>query len=486
MKFWRASVLLLVAAFLLMACDNNTAAPAANTPMAAAVATNTTKAAPAAATNTTVAAAPAAATDTPAAAAAAPKPTNTMGALPTPNSASGVTTLWFHSGTGGEREALDASIKKFNASNSGTTIEAVQLPEGSYNDQVNAAALANGLPCLLDFDGPNVYNYAWTGRLVPLDSYVTADMKADFLPSIIRQGTYSNKLYSLGQFDSGLGIYGNKDLLTKAGVRIPTGVSDAWSSDEFNDALKKLKASGLDYPLDMKMDYGRGEWYTYGFSPILQSFGGDLIDRSNYQKADGTINSAASVKAMTWFQGLFKDGYVNRKPAGGTDFADGKAALSYVGHWTYADYKKALGDKLVVLPMPKFGGKAVTGQGSWNWGITSTCKDPAAAWKVMNFLLSDEEILRMTDANGAPPARKSALSQSKLYGPGAPLQVFADQLNNSLSLERPVTPAYPAITAAFQEATDNIVNGADVKGALDKAAKKIDQDIQDNQGYPIK
>jgi len=31
---------------------------------------------------------------------------------------------------------------------------------------------------------------------------------------------------------------------------------------------------------------------------------------------------------------------------------------------------------------------------------------------------------------------------------------------------------------------NNIVAGADVKEELDKAVEKIDQDIEDNQGYP--
>ena len=45
--------------------------------------------------------------------------------------------------------------------------------------------------------------------------------------------------------------------------------------------------------------------------------------------------------------------------------------------------------------------------------------------------------------------------------------------------------AHP-ITTAFAEAINNIVAGADVKSELDKAAKKIDQNIEDNKGYPVK
>ena len=160
--------------------------------------------------------------------------------------------VWHHSGQGGEREAMAVTVKAFNDANNGVNVELVTLPEGSFNDQVNAAALADKLPCVLDFDGPNTYNYAWTGKLIPMDKYIDADTRANILPSIIAQGTYNGKLYSLGQFDSGLAIWGNKALLSKAGVRIPTNIKTRWTRTEFDGALKKLKASGLAFPLDRK------------------------------------------------------------------------------------------------------------------------------------------------------------------------------------------------------------------------------------------
>ncbi len=382
--------------------------------------------------------------------------------------------LFFHSGQGSERNALSASLKAFEASNPNIIVDAIQLPEGSYTDQVHAAALAHNLPCLLDFDGPYLYNFAWSGYLIPLDRYVSASMKADFLPSIIQQGTYAGHLYSLGQFDSGLGFYANKKYLMEAGVRIPT-VDHPWTLSELNDALAKLKkVPGVTFPLDLKMNYGQGEWFTYGFSPFLQSFGGDLINRSNYQSADGMLNDPASVK----------QGYVNPKPAGDTDFTDGKSALSWVGHWVYPTYSQAMGSNLLVLPAANLSQGAKTGMGSWNWGITSSCKNPDQAWTVLNFLLSDHEIVRMTTANGAVPARKSAIAQSPLFAQGGALNVFVQQLQNGVAVPRPITPAYPTITTAFQVAVSNIVAGANVKSELDAAVKKIDRDIQDNNGYP--
>jgi multiple sugar transport system substrate-binding protein len=124
--------------------------------------------------------------------------------------------------------------------------------------------------------------------------------------------------------------------------------------------------------------------------------------------------------------------------------------------------------------------------GSWNWGITSNCKNPNAAWKILNFILSPSEITRMTIANGAVPARKSVIATSQLFAANGPLHIYVQQLQSSVAEPRPITPAYPAITSAFQDAIANIVAGADVKSELDKATQKIDQDIQDNQGYRVK
>jgi multiple sugar transport system substrate-binding protein len=395
--------------------------------------------------------------------------------------------VWFHSGKGEERDVLDAQVEDFNAMQDEVIVEAVLLPEGSYNEQVSAAALANDLPDLLDFDGPFLYNYAWAGHLTPLDDFVSQELKDDFLPSIIDQGTYGGKLYSLGTFDSGLAIWGNKAYLEAAGVRIPTSIDDAWTLEEFDAALEALQAlEEVEYAIDFKMNYGQGEWYTYGFSPIIQSWGGGLIDRSDYMSADGVLNGPESVEAMTWFQSLFADGYANAEPAGDDDFYGRKiAALSFVGHWMWTPHSEGLGDDLVLLPMPWFGDKAVTGMGSWNWGITSQSEHPEAAWKFLEYLIDPDQILRMTDANGAVPARKSALAKSELYGEGGALNIFVQQLDGGVCLCRPITPAYPTITEAFAQAVQNIVLGADVQAELDKAVETIDQDIADNQGYPI-
>jgi len=90
----------------------------------------------------------------------------------------------------------------------------------------------------------------------------------------------------------------------------------------------------------------------------------------------------------------------------------------------------------------------------------------------------------MTNANGAVPSRLSAIKMSELYGPGGPLEIFAEQLQK-IAVPRPVTPAYPTITQAFAQAIDNIIKGADIREELDRAVRTIDEDIEYNAGYQM-
>jgi multiple sugar transport system substrate-binding protein len=398
----------------------------------------------------------------------------------------GVLQVWVHAGQESERQVIEQQVKRFNASQSGAKVQLTFIPEGSYNAQVQAAALSKALPDVLEFDGPFVYNYVWQKNLVPMDSLISESVRKDLLPSILAQGTYRGKLYSVGTFDSGLGLYGRRSQLEAAGVRIPTGNKDAWTLAEFNQVLDALAKKDRDRQvLDLKLNY-RGEWFTYGFSPMLQSAGGDLIQRNDFKTANGSLNGVPAVAAVKELQGWIQKGYVDPN-IDDAAFTSGKVALSWVGHWAYKDYAKAVGKDLVILPLPNFGTGSKTAQGSWNWGITTNCKGQDCQQSAMHFLeylLQPKEVLAMANANGAVPGTKQAIAQSKLYAPGGPLRLFAAQLLAGQTVPRPQTPAYPVITSAFQEAFANMRNGLNAKTALDKAVTTIDLDIQDNQGYP--
>jgi multiple sugar transport system substrate-binding protein len=391
-------------------------------------------------------------------------------------------TVWFHTGQAAERETLERQVARFNAAQDEVVVHLVLLPEGGYNTQVQAAALSGELPDVLDLDGPYLYSYAWQGHLRPLDDLLPLEIRSKLLPSLVAQGTYANRLYAVGTFDSGLGLWANRRKLAAVNARLPAAPAEAWSAEEFDELLAKLAERDPDGAvLDLKLNYPP-EWRTYAFSPLLQSAGADLIDRHDYRSASGVLNGPAAVAAMSRIQKWFTRGYVDPN-IDDAAFTEQRVALSWAGHWEYARYREALGEDLALVPLPDFGRGSHTGQGSWAWAITDRCDHPQAAARFLAFLLRPDEVLAMSRANGAVPATQSAIARSPLYGPGGPLRLFVTQLQTT-AVPRPRTPAYPVISAAFAQAFDDVRNGVAPQQALDRAALRIDQEIADNRGYP--
>ena len=394
-----------------------------------------------------------------------------------------VLSVWAHAGQAAERRTIEQQVARFNQAQADVRAQLTFIPERSYNAQIQAAAIAGELPDVLEFDGPFLYNYVWQGHLVALDALLSMQTQSELLRSITEQGRYLERLYGVGTFDSGLGLYARRSALKAAGLRLPTGPEDAWSGDEFTALLAALAARDEDgMVLDLKLNYA-GEWFTYAFSPLLQSAGGDLIDRSDYQSARNLLNGPQALAAMQMLQGWLTGGFVDPN-LDDAAFVSGRVAISWAGHWEYPRYAEAHGDDLVVLPLPDLGKGSRTGQGSWVWGVTRRCDNPQAAARFLEFLLQPDEVLAMASANGAVPATGQAIARSPLYGEKGPLHLFSRQLRDGFAVPRPQTPAYPVITSAFQQAFADIRNKGDVQAALNRATETIDQDIRDNQGYP--
>jgi multiple sugar transport system substrate-binding protein len=391
--------------------------------------------------------------------------------------------VWAHAGRESERVTLEAQLRRFEARNPGVRVRLTFIPEGSYNGQVQAAALAGRLPDLLELDGPYLYSYAWQGRLHPLDEQLPEAVRDDLLPSLIAQGTWRGRLYGVGVFDSGLGLWADHRALARAGVRIPSGPAEAWDGEEFRSVLDRLAGhSGDGRVLDLKLNY-TDEWFTYAFSPLIQSAGADLVHREDRAGASGILDSPAAVRAMGEIQHWIESGYVDPN-LDDAAFVRGRVPLAWGGHWNYPVYREALGGDLLLLPLPRLGPRLVTGQGSWQWALTREARQPELAAALLMFLLQPEQVLEMSRANGAVPATRRAVAESDDYRPGGPLHLFVRQLEEGYALPRPRTPAYPVITAAFARAFRDVRHGAPVQETLARAARDIDREMAANHFYP--
>ena len=390
--------------------------------------------------------------------------------------------MWDHgAGSDVETKLITQVVDDFNKSQSDWVVKLEKFPQAAYNDSVTAGALANKLPDILDVDGPNMPNWAWSKYMQPLPIDEAALSK--LLPGAV--GKWQGKIYSVGLWDAACAIFARKSILDENGIRIPT-LDKPWSGDEFTAVLKKLQATGkYDYPIDMGMAW-KGEWYPYGFSPFMQSFGGDIVDRTTYKTAQKALNGEAAVKFGKWWQGIVKDkltpGTSEDPATRDSGFVSGKFALSWNGNWAALGALEKFGKDMLFLPAPDFGTGSKIGAASWQFGVSAASKHPDGAAAFIKFALQDKYSTAFSDGIGVVPATVEAAKASKNYAPGGAMEVFYG-LSTKQGLLRPVTPGYVVQAKVFEKAMADISNGADVQQTLDTAADEIDADIKKNNDY---
>lgn len=390
--------------------------------------------------------------------------------------------LWYHgAGNPVERAILVGIIDDFNASQGEWQVVLEEFPQLAYNPSVVAAALAGTLPDIIDVDGPVMPNWAWSGYMQPLD--LPGGALDGFLPSTI--GEWQGEVYSVGLWDAAVAIFARRSDLEANDIRIPT-LDEPWTFEEFDAVLETLHATGaFEYVFDLGMN-DRGEWYPYAFSPFLQSFGGDLIDRDTFLTAEDVLNGAEAIAFGNWWQSLFERGFSPGTSQDGADrevgFIDGRYALQWTGNWNAVRTLEEVGDDLLFLPAPDFGHGPKIGGASWQFGVSSTSEYPEGANAFIAFALQDEYLAAFSEGIGLVPSTTSAAALTENYGPGGPLEVFYE-LSNQQSVIRPPTPAYVNIALVFEKALADIADGADVQDTLDAAVDEIDRDIRNNDGY---
>ncbi|QQO07520.1 sugar ABC transporter substrate-binding protein [Breznakiella homolactica] len=367
------------------------------------------------------------------------------------------------------------------SADTGISIKDEYYPKDELNNKLQLAPVVGDAPDVIVLDGLDVAYYYDVGMIENIDSRVSPDLRRDLMQSVIDESTYDGKLHAVAQFDSGMAMWANKSMLQKAGVRIPVSYKEAWNKAEFEDALAKLKASGVKFPLYIRQNNPSSLYFTY--LPVVRSFGGDFLNR-NTMLAEGTLNGQNTVAAYRYMAWLGDQGYMNPL----CDYEDGfygrkESALSLVGHWKYTDHVNGLGDDAILVPIPDFGHGVFTGSGSVVWVMSTSATENGkadASWKVMEAALQPKYINMVTDFNGAIPSRLSILNSKDEFKPGARLYLYREQLEAGISYLRPLTPAHMTIWSAVRDATTDILVGEDAQKALDDAARSTDAIIKEN------
>ncbi|WP_247747371.1 sugar ABC transporter substrate-binding protein [Alkalihalobacillus sp. BA299] len=383
--------------------------------------------------------------------------------------------MWIHQSGEAETEFYQNRIAKFNEAHEGEIKINVQvvMDDGgsSYNDSLNAALVAGNLPDVLALDGPFVASYAEAEIIAPISQYISDEDKEDFVDSILEQGSYNGELYSLGAMESSVVLYYNKEIFEAEGIEAPTTLEEAWTWDEFIDVAKQLTTEDR-FGLNLFMNYGVGEWYTYMGAPFVWSNGGDLISEDG-TTVDGYLNGPESVEAFEFVKSLFEEGVVSLTPSE-TQFEEGKAAMALGGPWIAVSAENA-GLDYGMMPYP-YSEVPKSPSGSMAYAISSQTEYPEAAYQVMKWMTNEESTIGLSEVTGMPPSRKSAFESMEEYNE-LPKKIMRDQVV-STAHARPTTPAYPVLTDAFAQVFHAAALGEDPKGILDQQVQRVERELR--------
>lgn len=383
-------------------------------------------------------------------------------------------TFWHALGSD-HQTVLNELVDQFNAANPDVVVKAeYQGNYGALQQKLIAAVAAKRPPTL-----SLVYNN-WTAAfiegeaIVPVSTFVsdpviglTSDELNDYIPSFVEANSWNSDWTTMPFNKSIYVLYYNDDLLTEAGVGVPT------TMDELRAAslavTEKTDAKGL--ALQANVDQ---------FGVFLHAFGGSWIDAAG----KSAFQSDAGAAALQFMQDLvlndksayYHDGYLD------DEFNLGNTAMFFATvatiPWLSSD-QHAWG----AAPIPATETQASVVQGT-DLAIfkQASADEQKAAWRFVKWLTSPEINAQWAVATGYLPVRHSAtqtdLYQEHLNSAPEKYEAGASQLNQA-KFDPGLTAWFDArslITDAVERA---LILGTAPKTALTQAATQTDQALGD-------
>jgi len=317
------------------------------------------------------------------------------------------------------------------------------VPGPTLIQKVLQQASSKTLPDVLMLDNPDLQQIAQTGALTPLsDLGLNAD---GYAAGVVSASTFEGKLYGLQPITNTIGLFYNKTLLDKAGVKPPA----TWA--ELRTAARTL-TSGSTYGLAFSAPANyEGTWQ---FLPFMWSNGGD----------EKNIATPQTEQALQLWVDLMTDGSVSKSALNWTQadvndqFRAGKAAMMVNGPWQFPvlDEDKSLQYEVVQIPAPAAGKPIVAPLGGETWTVPQTGnKDKqASAAKVVACLNSDENQLSLAKQNQTIPTKTALLAGFSTGNPA--MAGFVEQIPTARARTGELGADWPKaatkIYTAFQSA----------------------------------
>lgn len=404
-------------------------------------------------------------------------------------------TVWLHkSKTEDEGKTYGQLVKKFNESN--VTVDGKQVimditylsDSSTLQTRLVTAKMNHDLPDVIAVDAPGIATYVKNEILVPMEEYVDAEARADYVDSVITQSTYDGHLYALSGMDAPVGLFYNKTLLDSVGLTAGT-IDEPWSWKDLEDAMIKLKQAGKAHRIQLNRNFGGDSGAMYLYSNLVYSAGGDFVGDDG--KVEGHLNGDAAAAGLNAWTSLYSKKSANDwiYTGGSTNaFPAGDCAFEIHGSWlmkTIENYSAGMKDEWGIMPVPVYEaedgtkGGVCTPCGSWGFGISSDCTDSfkKSAAAVIQYLTGPEASLKFYKDINTFPTSKSVL-QGEAFQKGQ-LKSLSDLLVQTAKA-RPVLTNYATLESEYKSVMEYIEQNAgkknfDLKKRLNEACSKIDK-----------
>lgn len=323
------------------------------------------------------------------------------------SSADAATTVKFwHSFNKSNGEALDKIIAGFEAANPDIDIEAEYV--GSYNDiiaKLQAAIPARRAPDAVILEVTRYGLFANNNLLTDLTPYFDADpLKTDLYDYAREVGVIDGKNYVVPFNSSTPVLYFNKDIFARAGLSADTPLKTfediSTAAKTISEKLGSQGISGIAAP---------GQFARWG---LVMANDSEMVDPKT---GEILLDKPNTIEAYQWMASLVKESKV-ASPDGVTEEDNGrdaflakKVGIMMNSTGNYVGSKKALGDDLVVRPMPcnKTCSVPIGGAGI---GIMSTSEKNVqdAAYKFISYAASPEANATWFAGTGYLPINKKS------------------------------------------------------------------------------
>ncbi len=211
------------------------------------------------------------------------------------------------------------AIAKFKASHPNVTIEMEDLngQDVDINAKYDTAVAAGNIADIIWVDESYFSKYASSGVLEPIDAFLTAEDKTDFLPKDLELSRLDGKQWFWPFITQANHLAINVSLFKEAGAEnlLPQPPDYGWTWDQFAEAAEMLT---LDRNSDGTTDvYGVG-FSTDGAYTMAEAWGDHLYKQGDESKV--TINTQNTIDAFNAELALLKGGFA--LPGSGTGSVD--------------------------------------------------------------------------------------------------------------------------------------------------------------------